>query len=263
MEKILRIGNPTMQAAVLRAVIDHPSLAHACEIAGIDSSKQQATANFLCQQTARLLTENRTTDNTRGNTTADQRGAAEAVFAFTAPSPGKTVGIPSKRERARVMGVPRTTLQCAHKKGTKKRHQLTARERGVYWSRTQARKGYLRINKDLRSFFIAAFHNHPHVIVSPNAKDTIQVKNSDGEKIGVRKILTMVGLGTIFSDIVRENPTIRKKVGERTFRYIISTLACVRRFTDSYKTMCGCTLSARPKDRGRQKGCASVKFTCS
>ena len=77
--------------------------------------------------------------------------------------------------------------------------------------------------------------------MSPNAKDTIKVKNSDGEKVGVRKILTMVGLGTIFSDIVRDNPTIKKKVGERAYRYIISTLGCVRRFTDSYKTMCGCT----------------------
>ncbi len=77
--------------------------------------------------------------------------------------------------------------------------------------------------------------------MSPNAKDTIQVKNADGEKIAVRKILTQVGLGTIFSDIVHDNPTIKQKVGERAFRYIISTLGCVRRFTDSYKAMCGCT----------------------
>ncbi len=78
--------------------------------------------------------------------------------------------------------------------------------------------------------------------MSPNTKDTIKVKNSDGEKIGVQKILTMVGLGTIFLDIVQDNPTIKKKVGERAFRCIISTLGCVWQFTDSYKTMCGCTL---------------------
>ena len=57
----------------------------------------------------------------------------------------------------------------------------------------------------------------------------------------VRKTLTMVGIGTIFSDIVRDNPTIRNKVGERAFRYIVSGLGCVRRFTASHKTMCGCT----------------------
>ncbi len=37
-----------------------------------------------------------------GNTTADQRNVAEAMFTFTAPSPDKMVGIPSERERARV-----------------------------------------------------------------------------------------------------------------------------------------------------------------
>jgi hypothetical protein len=51
----------------------------------------------------------------------------------------------------------------------------------------------------------------------------------------------MVGLGTIFSDIVRDHPTIKNQVGERALRYIVSGLGCVRRFTDSHKTMCGCT----------------------
>ena len=53
-----------------------------------------------------------------GNTTADdQRNAAEAVFSFMAPSSDKTVGsMPSEREHGRIMGVPRTTLQCFHKK---------------------------------------------------------------------------------------------------------------------------------------------------
>ena len=39
------------------------------------------------------------------------------------------------------------------------------------------------------------------------------------------KVLTQVGLGTIFSDIVRDNPEIKGKVGERAFRYIISNQA--------------------------------------
>jgi len=160
-DKILRVGNPSMQAAVLRAIIDHPSLATPRKIAGIDSSKQQATANFLCQQSACLLSHNRRTENKRGNTTADQRNAAEAVFTFTAPSLDKMVGIPSKREHARVMGVPRTTLQRIHKKGTKKCCQLTARERDVYWSRAQrSRKGYIRIGDDLCSLLIAAVTKH-------------------------------------------------------------------------------------------------------
>ena len=88
--------------------------------------------------------------------------------------------------------------------------------------------------------FIVAFDNHPHVVVSPNTKDTLQVKNTVGKKVAVQKVLTMVGLGTIFSDIVRDNLTIKNTVGEHAFRYIISRLGCVRQ-TASHKTMCGCT----------------------
>jgi hypothetical protein len=88
---------------------------------------------------------------------------------------------------------------------------------------------------------IVAFNNHPHVVVLLNTKDTLQVKNVDGEKVSMRKILTMVGLGIIFSDIVSDNPTIKNTVGERAFCYLISGLGCVRRFTHLQKTMCGCT----------------------
>ena len=90
-----------------------------------------------------------------------------------------------------------------------------------------------------------AFNNHPHVVISPNTKDTLKVKNADGETVSVRKILTMVGMGTIVSNIVRvqDHPTIKNKVGKRAFRYSISGLGRVRRITDSHKTMCGCTQS--------------------
>jgi hypothetical protein len=128
-------GNPSMQAAVLCAVINHPSLAPARMMAGIDSAKHQETTNFLCQQSACLMSHNRTTESKHGNTTANRCDAVVTVFTFMAPSPGKKDGVPSERECARVMGVPRTTLQHVHKKGTEKRRLLTAGETGVYWSR--------------------------------------------------------------------------------------------------------------------------------
>ena len=44
---------------------------------------------------------------------------------------------------------------------------------------------------------VEAFNDHPHVIVSPNAKDMLQVKDADGNKVSVCKVLIQVGLGTI------------------------------------------------------------------
>ncbi len=77
--------------------------------------------------------------------------------------------------------------------------------------------------------------------MSPNARDTLQLKNTYGEKVAVSKLLTQVGLGTIFSDIIKDNPTIENKVGEHAFRYIISGLGSIHPFTNSYKQMCSCT----------------------
>jgi hypothetical protein len=50
------------------------------------------------------------------------------------------------------------------------------------------------------------------------------VESAKGEKVLVRKILTMVGLGTILFDIIRDNPTIKNTVGECVFCYIVSGL---------------------------------------
>jgi hypothetical protein len=119
-----------------------------------------------------------------------------------------------------------------------KRQQLTARERGIYSALAKPKIGYSTISNELKSILLDPFNDHPHVVVSPNTKDTLQVKN---EKVLVRKILTRVDLGTIFSDIVCDYPTIKNKVGEHAFRYIVSGLGCVCRFTDSHKTMCGYT----------------------
>ncbi len=82
---------------------------------------------------------------------------------------------------------------------------------------------------------VEAFNDLPHIIVSPNARDMLQVKNVDGKQVAGSKLLMQVNLGTIFSDIIKDNPTIKNKVGEHAFCYIISRLGSVRCFTNSYK----------------------------
>jgi hypothetical protein len=139
------------------------------------------------------------------------------------------------------MGVPSSTLHPVEKSIIEKRRQLTAAERGKNWVLSKRKKGYSTINNELQTLLFVAFNDHPHVVVLPNTKDTLQVKNTDCEKVSVRKILAMVGLGTIFSDIVRDNPTIKNTVGKCAFCYLMSGNGCVRQFTHSHKSMCGCT----------------------
>jgi hypothetical protein len=240
-DRVCNAGNIEQQAAVLRAIIDHRDLASAHELAGIDSTKEMAAAKYVCEQSARMLGRARSSKNAQGKTSCEKRDAVKVVLTFTAPSPNRETDLPSQRDRARLLGIPRSTLQRVDSAVITKSQQLTASKREIYWTLAKKKNGYSTISNELKLMLVNAFNDHPHVVVSPNTKDTLQVKNADGENVLVRKILTMVGLGTIFSNIVRDNPSIKQKVGERAFCYIVSGLGCVRRFTDLHKTMRGCT----------------------
>ncbi len=86
-----------MQAPVLHAVVDHPKLISARNLAGIASSREQAANNFVCQQSAKMMEQKRTTSGTR---TAEKHHAVEVMLTFSAPSPDKTSDIPSMHQRA-------------------------------------------------------------------------------------------------------------------------------------------------------------------
>jgi hypothetical protein len=104
----------------------------------------------------------------------------------------------------------------------------SAGKKGIFWALAKRKRGYSKIDEALQLLLVVEFNNHPHVIVSKNRKDMLQLKNADGKKVLVPKVLTQVGLGTIFSNIVKDNPTIKNKLGR---------VCCL---TNSYKQMCGC-----------------------
>ena len=68
--------------------------------------------------------------------------------------------------------MPRGTLSQVDKVLIKKHRQLTAGEKGIYWVIAKCKKGYFTINEELRLLLVAAFNDHPHIIVLPNAKRT-------------------------------------------------------------------------------------------
>ncbi len=52
---ILSAGNVEQLAATLRDVVNHSALTAACKLAGKDSLKEQATAKYVCEQSAWML----------------------------------------------------------------------------------------------------------------------------------------------------------------------------------------------------------------
>jgi hypothetical protein len=183
-----------MQAAVLRAVADHPSLQAACKIAGIFTMKEQLVAKYICKQSMRMMGRAPSGKIQHGKMSQEKHDAVKVVLTFSAPLPNKGLGIPSMRNHATVLGVPFSTLQFVEKYVMEKRYQLTVSKKGMHWAMVRHKKGYSKNCDKIRTLLIVALNNHPQVVVLPNIKDTLQVKNAKGEKVLVRKILTMVGI---------------------------------------------------------------------
>ena len=80
------------------------------KMAAIDSSKESAAAKYVVGQLARMMERNRNTSKLHGNSTPEKHNAVEVILAFSAPFPQKTTGVPSRRDRARALGVPPSTL---------------------------------------------------------------------------------------------------------------------------------------------------------
>ncbi len=201
----------------------------------------QTAYKFVCEQSSCLMKTNRNRAFLQAKTTDEKHNAVKVMLTFSAPSSEKMTLVPSQRYCAGVLGMPQSTLATREKALIEKRRQVSASEKGIFWALAKCKKGYSKIDDAIRLLLIMAFNDHPHIILSTNARDTLQVKNADGKKVAVPKLLMQVGLGTIFSDIIKDNPTIKNKVGERAFRYIISGLGSFCCFTNSYEQMCGCT----------------------
>ena len=116
------------------ADLDHPALAAACTLAGILSTKDQAIASYVSEQTAQMLERARTNLKVRGKPKREKCDATEVVMSFSAPSPtwpstNQETVVPSQRDCAKLFRIPRSTLQRVDGAMITKRQKLTAGER--------------------------------------------------------------------------------------------------------------------------------------
>jgi hypothetical protein len=141
-ENILRPGSVQAQAAVLRAVADHPSLAPAHELARNDSSKMQAADKFVCEQSSCLMERNHNRENPLARTTDKNHNAAKVMLTISAPLLEKVTGVPSQCDCAHVLGMPQSTLATREMALIEKRKQLSTSKKGIFWALAKCKKRY-------------------------------------------------------------------------------------------------------------------------
>ena len=254
-------GSDALQAQALQDALEHPRLRKRARMAGYRPSEEVQVALFQQQQAARMVARASETAKPRGVADADSRSFVESYDVATAASPSKggaTSGAkrPSRNAIARASGRPLSTSKRRQRAAEAKRVKLTAREKGISWSQVRARKGFRKVTETMRQALHQWILDHPRVVQSPIANETIKVLNLEtGLKERATKLLREVSLRELHNDLIELSvekggkggglPEARAEDGKilisaTAMRYLLPPQ--LQAMTERHKQMCGCEI---------------------
>jgi len=170
----------------LRDAVKHPKIRAYSKSANlIDNKRYEALEYNAATMTGRLIE--------RANKTDDQRSyKASIVLGISGNSPevAERMNKPSQRLNAQLLGIPRRTLQKLMIIGKEKRREIRDNI-PTTWAAVRKRIGRKKVSPSVRKKLHEWIANHPHMIQSPVAKDTLLIRdpNDSKKKIRVAKLL--------------------------------------------------------------------------
>ena len=236
------------QAAVLTAAIKRPALREAANRAGIGQASlserivDRVKAAFASQGIK------------RGSLGADIEASVDSFFNLAAPTPNeevmqrgkhakkqkaaggeaKVAAVVGAREWASELGLSLTTAWRRLKGAIERRAKLDEGEEDAYWTYYRERVGQ-GIDEETRKLVLDFYIGHPSIKRSPMKSDMLQMKDANGEKVLVAKLLSEVSLTDVYIDFEKKHPGLLK---ERAFRELRPPE--LRRMSRRQLDMCGC-----------------------
>jgi hypothetical protein len=256
---ILSAGNQEQQALALHSALENEELQDVSAAACMRSKDMEAKL-FIFEQIKEMLELATKRNSQRGPT--DQAKASLVDNVLIASLPNLIVGpnqilipdplAPSSRMIANALGFKKSTGCRLLNRLQKKRHELCSTGNGHRWFDIikRKRKAARKINPEIRKAICDWIVNHPNVVHSPIASDTILVKTSENEKTRVGKLLLEIPVRELHNQMVeadtglldaRDPTTGKVLVSNTSLRSIIKAdLPHLRRMTLRHKLMCGC-----------------------
>ena len=236
------------QAAVLTAAIKRPALREAANLAGIGQ------ASFSERIVDRVKAAFASQGIKRGSLGADVEASVDSFLNLAAPTPNeevmqrgkhakkqkaaggeaKVAAVVGAREWASELGLSLTTAWRRLKGAIERRAKLDEGEEDAYWTYYRERVGH-GIDEETRKLVLDFYIGHPSIKRSPMKSDTLQMKDANGEKVLVAKLLSEVSLTDVFIDFEKKHPGLLK---ERAFRELRPPE--LRRMSRRQLDMCGC-----------------------
>jgi hypothetical protein len=233
------------QAVALHGAMMHPKMR--CMGKSIGFAADAEIALFHQEQQKRMIALARTTTTEKGRPTDDKRSFAQSLILASASSPNsKPIG---NRKRAKVLGLPYSTTHRLFKNAKVVQSQLKNIEEGLSWSTVRRKKSRSNVTEEMRAKLHALVLNHPHVVDSPIARDTLLIKDPEtGKKVRTGKILLEVSVREFHNNLLdlpanggldcARNAEGKVLISDTALRYLLPPQ--LRRMTESHKQMCGC-----------------------
>ena len=193
-------------------------------------------------------------DSKYGRVNDDRRAFINNIAASQVLTPPKLSGIsnikssfsPTKvsfSKQSRALGLPRSTGYRILKTAWTKRQLLKTHDDATEWHTIPCRRMPTKISIDLRNEILNWIPNSDHMITSPFFNDTLKMKNDQGTKEDVPKLLLTCSVRDIHSELLNGIKGLRDeegkaRIGDSTVRKILPDN--LRPFTARYKQMCGC-----------------------
>ena len=202
--------------------------------------------NKLLKQASAATSKGRLTDDKSGFI-----NSALTTTTWTPPNTAATKKVKKVDERKQLDGaISRSSAYRRIKFAKMNRKNLRSGAETGVWSGNKKRKRYRKISEETVIALHKWIRDHPQVVQSPIAKDTLYVKGADGTKTQVTKLLLQCSYVQLHNDLIK-SPQAGGFGGARdeSGKVVISDTALrlhrpqeLRPMTKRHKQMCGCEI---------------------
>jgi hypothetical protein len=200
-----------------------------------------------------MVTRARETSHKKGRTNDDKASFVECIITAFAESPENPLlktKKPTLKDQIASLDIPYSTGKRLFKKAREKRQLLKMKTVKVNWSVKKKRKGFTKITATIQADLRQWILDHPHVINSPIAKDTLLVRNKEGIKERVSKLLLEIPVRELHNDLILPPKDGGLAVARDVSGNVIISDTSLRRLlptelrvaTESHKQLCGCEI---------------------
>ena len=251
----------TDRVHALKKVLTHNDLKEIIQEAGIifNQSDSNNVAAYHFNQIKRLISYASLTQKPRGRPNDDQRSLVESTLVSMSNSPSIPNNAPTIYKVSKELNMATSTAYRKFGGSQRKRQIIFADEldlHGLVCSHVKKRKKYSKVSHNLIQKIHKWIYEHPYVIPSPLAKDTLLIKNPNDltQTIRVPKYLCQTSIRELHNDLTSSTEVGLPDVYDRNKKLLVSDTcfrslipANVKYMSATYKQNCGCEICIMSK----------------